>query len=132
MYLWLVAFGRLLDATVEGQPDMAWKHQRVRRGAMLEHLAARHHRLRGVGVLGEIPVRMKDLQQMMPYVADEGGAFALALQLEEDVARRMARRGVDLDEVVQPVRAARHEIGLAVFQNRHDAFAERAELGRTF
>ena len=30
------------------------------------------------------------------------------------------------------MRAAAHQVGLAIFKDRHDAFAERAELGRSF
>ena len=71
---------------------------------------------------------MKDLQQVVPDVADEGCAFAFAFELKEDVAGRMAGRGIDLDEVVEPVRPAADQVGLAVFEDRHHAFAEGAEL----
>ena len=86
---------------------MAGKHQRAARGAIVEHLAPADDGLRGVGVLREIPVRIIDLQQVMPDVADEGGALALAFELEEDVAGRMAGRRIDLDEIVEPVRPRR-------------------------
>src|ERR1700687_801873 len=67
----------------------------------------------------------------MPDVADEGRALAFALELEEHVAGRMAGRGVDLDEVVNAVRTLYH-VRLAVFEDRHHAFAERAAFRWTF
>ncbi len=69
---------------------------------------------------------------MVPDVADEGGALAFAFQFEEHMAGRMAGRAVDLDEIIEPVGPAAHQIGLAVFKDRHHAFAEGAELGRAF
>ena len=110
---------------------MAREHQRAAGGAIIEHLAAGHARLRRVGILREIPVGVIDLQQMVPDVADEGSALAFAFELEEHVAGRMAGRGVDLDEIIDAVRARDH-VGLAVFEDRHHAFAEGAELGRAF
>ncbi|MFZ0101522.1 MAG: hypothetical protein WAL49_04470 [Pseudolabrys sp.] len=71
---------------------MARKHQRAARRAIVEHLAPAHTRLRGVGILREIPVRIIDLQKMMPDVADEDRTLAFAFQLEEYVAGRMTRR----------------------------------------
>src|SRR5262249_11711276 len=68
----------------------------------------------------------------MPYIANEGGALALTLELEENVTRRMTRRRVDLDEIVKPVGAAAHQIRFAVLENRHYAFPERAQLGWSF
>src|SRR5262249_744673 len=82
-----------------------------------------------IRVLWEIPVRIIDLQQVMPHVADESGALPFAFELEKDVARRMAWRRVDLDEVVKPVRPATYQVGFAIFENRHDAFAESAQFG---
>ncbi len=56
----------------------------------------------------------------------------LLSSLKNDVTGRMAGRRIDLDEVVEPVRAAADEVGTAVFENRHDALPERAELRRSF
>ena len=69
---------------------------------------------------------------MVPHIADEGCAVTLAFQLEEDVPGRMARCGIDFDKLVEPVRAAAHQIGLPMLENGDDAFAERTEFGRTF
>src|SRR5262245_40217899 len=68
----------------------------------------------------------------MPYIADEGSALAFAFELEEDVAGRMARCRVDLDEIVKPVRTAAHQVGFAVLKNRYNAFPESAQLGWPF
>ena len=65
----------------------------------------------------------------MPHVADENGALPFGFELEKDVARRMAWRRVDLDEVVKPVRPATYQFGFAIFENQHDAFAESAQFG---
>lgn len=111
---------------------MTRKHQCARLCAIVEHLAAADARLRGVGVLREIPVGIIDLQKMMPHIADESGTLAPALQLEENVAGGMAWRRIDLDEIVQPIRAAANQIGFSVLKNRDHTFTERAEFGRPF
>ena len=51
-----------------------------------QNFPAADSRLRRIGVLREIPVGIVDLQQVMPDVPDEGGALALALELEEYVS----------------------------------------------
>src|SRR5262249_34983479 len=84
-----VAFLCRLDMARERQADVARKHQRTARGAIIEHLASAHLCLRGIRVLREIPVRIIDLQQMMPEVANEGRALAFLFQLEKYVTRGM-------------------------------------------
>ncbi len=79
---------------------------------------------------GKFQCGMIDLQEVVPDIADEGCTLAFALKLEEDVAGRVARRRIDLDEVVEPVRPAADQVGLAVFEDGHHAFAEGAEFGR--
>jgi hypothetical protein len=68
----------------------------------------------------------------MPHITDESGALALTLELEEHVTRRVARCRVDLDEIVKPVSPTAHQVGFAVLENRHDAFPECAQFGRSF
>ena len=79
---------RLLDASGEGRADMTGKHQRAACRAIVEHLAPRNACQACIGVLREVPVGIIDLQQMVPHVADEGGALPLALELEEHVTGR--------------------------------------------
>ena len=126
-----VAVRGLFDAAGERRADVPGHHQRTARRAIVEHLAPADARLRHIGVFREIPIGIIDLQQMMPDVTDEGGALALAFELEEHVTGRVAGRGIDLDKVVNAVRTLYH-VGLAVFEDRHHAFAERAEFGRAF
>ena len=61
-----------------------------------------------------------------------GGALALAFKLEKHVTGRMAGRRVDLDEIVEPIRTAAHQIGAPVLEDRDHAFAERAQFRRAF
>src|SRR5215467_7496051 len=109
---------------------MAREHQRTARGAIVEHLAPAQSCLRGVRILRKIPIRIIDLKQMMPDVANESRTLALAFHLEENVTRRVTGRRIDLDEVVDPVRPAADEIGAAMLKDRHNAFAERTQLRR--
>src|SRR5262249_34888634 len=98
----------------------------------VEYFAAAHARLVRVRVLRKIPVGIVDLEQVMPHVADESRALALAFELEEHVARRMARRGIDLDEFVQPISSAADQVGVSMLENGDHALAKRSQLRRAF
>src|SRR4029079_7174602 len=94
-----VALLRALDAASKRQADMARKDQRAAGGAVVQHLAAADARLLRGGILREIPVRVIDLQEVVPHVADKGRTFAFTFELEEHVPRRVAGRGIDLDKL---------------------------------
>src|SRR5262245_60727094 len=99
------ALGSRLDVAGERRADVAWQHQRAARGAMFQHLAAAYPRLLSIGVLGEIPVRVIDLQQMVKHVADEHGLRTAALELEHDMAGGVAGCRQDFEKLVEPMRA---------------------------
>jgi len=69
---------------------------------------------------------------VVPHIANESRALAIALQLEEHMPRRMAGRGIDLDELVEPVWSAAHQIGFSMLENRNHALAERSQLRGPF
>ena len=71
-----------INVAGEWGTDVPGKYERSRRGAVFEHSAAAGARLLGIGVLGKIPVRVIDLQQMVEDIAGEGGVRAAAFQLE--------------------------------------------------
>src|SRR6476646_11715482 len=69
---------------------------------------------------------------MMPDIADECGSLASTFEFEEHVTRRMTRRCIDLDEVIEPIRSAADEVRASMLKDRYDAFAKRTELRRPF
>src|SRR5262249_59791041 len=107
--------------------DMARQHQRAARGAMFQNVAAAYPRLLSVGVLGEIPVRVIDLQQMVKHVANEDGLRTAAFELEHDMAGGVAGCRQDFETLLEPLRA-HDELGSPALHHRQHPFPERAEL----
>ena len=66
---------------------------------------------------------------MMKDVADERGAIAADIQVENEMSWRMAAGRHNVDEFVEAMRPG-HQIGAPGLDHRHDAFAERAEFRR--
>src|SRR6202035_2954168 len=118
-----------LDMTGEREADVARENQRAGRGAIVQHAAAADAGLLDIRVLREIPVRIIDLQQVMKDVADERGAIAANVQVEDKMSGRMAAGGRNIDELVEAMRPG-HQVGTSGFDHRHDAFTKRAEFRR--
>src|SRR5262245_17467480 len=72
-----------------------------------------------------------DLQEVMPHIANENGAFASTFEPEYDMSGRMARRRHNLHMIVEAVRSG-DEIRAAGLDDRQHALAKGAELGRSF
>ena len=65
------------DVAGEREADVARQRQGRGRHAMLQNPAAARARLLDIRILGKVPVRIVDLQEMMKDIADEDGATAL-------------------------------------------------------
>ena len=107
---------------------MAGKHQSTARGTIIHYFPPADARLRRIGVLRKIPVRIVDLQQVVPHITNKSCALTLALQLEKHVPGRVTRSGVNLDKFAEPMRPTGDQIGSPVFENRNDALTKCAEL----
>ena len=91
-------------------------------GAVLQHPSTRDERLSRQLAKARIPVRGVNLQRMMKGVAAEQRALPPILQLEDDMARRVAGGGLDQHRVVDRVRAVEQH-RLAGLDHRQHAVA---------
>src|SRR5262249_19247631 len=74
-----------IDVARKRRADVTGQSQRSARRTMLEHFASAHARLLRVGVLGKIPMRVIDLQQMVKHVTNERRVLAAAFEIEEEM-----------------------------------------------
>src|SRR5476651_1848296 len=93
---------------------MLWREHPAGAAAVLQKLAPRFARVVLVGTRKAVPVREIELNGVVDHVAGKEGLLALRVELDHEVPRRMAGRGLDREMFVDPLRALDHlgEAGL--------------------
>src|SRR6266404_8087065 len=112
-----------LDMTGKGCAEMGRQHQGAAVRAMLQHPAPGGPRLYAIGAGFAVPGRVIDLERVMHDVTDEDRAILAGREFDRHMARRVPRRRLDQEVVVQRVRSL-HDLGPARFHHRQHAVLE--------